>query len=46
MEKIVSHDRGFDPLDQRLEHFHSATTPIDPRAPMRAKISFRRYSGR
>lgn len=32
MEKIACHDCGFDPLDQWLEHFHSATTPIDERA--------------
>jgi len=32
MEEITAHDRGFDPLNQRLEHLHGATAPIDQRA--------------
>jgi len=32
MEEVTAHDRGLDPLNQRLEHLHGATAPIDQRA--------------
>ena len=32
MEKVTAHDRGLDPLNQRLEHLHGATAPFDQRA--------------
>lgn len=32
MKEVAAHDRRFDPLDERLEHSHGTTTPIDHRA--------------
>ncbi|MHC2354713.1 hypothetical protein ACVMB3_004234 [Sinorhizobium meliloti] len=32
MEKVTAHDHRLDPLNQRLEHLHGATAPIDQRA--------------
>lgn len=32
MKKVTAHDHRLDPLNERLEHLHGATAPIDQRA--------------
>ena len=51
MEKVAGHHIGLDPFDQGCQHLYGAPTSVDQRAvgmsaPIRTKISFRRWGGR